>query len=123
MWGRGHLQREAWEGVPENGEPEAEVQAEGDEDSLEGMVECEDCLGKSVHSQLAWDAFYGDENSIRDTICIGRRCKRRMVFDKKFEEDLNNEKDEDIHMKNNREASEDLNKNSSQEQEEDPHLS
>ena len=54
----------------------------GDEDSLGGMPGCEDCLDKSVHPQLAWDAFY----SLRDSYCIGRPCKWVVCAEEKKED-------------------------------------
>ena len=81
----------------------------GDEDSLEGMLGCKDCLDKSVHPQLAWDAFYRDENSLRDSFCIGRQCKW-VVCAEEEEEDI--EKVEDV-MEKSKEAGEDLTNKSS----------
>ena len=43
---------------------------------------CEDCLDKSVHPQLAWDAFY----SLRDSYCIGRPCKWVVCAEEKKED-------------------------------------
>ena len=52
---------------------------------MDDVPGCEDCLSKSVNPQLAWDAFYRDGKSLRDSFCIGRRCKR----EKEVGDDLN----------------------------------
>ena len=61
-----------------------------------------------MHPQLAWDAFYRDEYSLRDSYCIGRQCTR-VVCAKEEEKAIEKE---DI-LEKSREAGEDLNKNSS----------
>jgi hypothetical protein len=43
----------------------------GDDDNPDGMPGCEDCVHKSVNPKIAWTAFYSDENSLRDSYCIG----------------------------------------------------
>ena len=46
-----------------------------DEDDLDGMQGCEYCVDKPVSPQRAWNAFYKDSYSLRNSWCIGKRCE------------------------------------------------
>ena len=57
--------------------PESDMEEDKDDDDPDGDMEgCNYCLdSKSFSPQLAWNAFYLDGNSLRNSWCLGKLCK------------------------------------------------
>ena len=53
------------------------MEEDEDDDDPDGKMKgCEYCVdNKSINPQLAWNAFYVDGNSLRNSWCLGKRCK------------------------------------------------
>ena len=95
---------------------------EDDDDPDGGMDGCDYCIGnKSLNPQLAWNAFYVDGNSLRNSWCLGKRCEDPdwewyEEADKEQEDDIRDEQvtEQQEKVKRCEAATEELNKHSSE---------
>jgi hypothetical protein len=105
--------------------PEGDMEEDEDDDDPDGGMDgCDYCIGnKSLNPQLAWNAFYVDGNSLRNSWCIGKRCKdpdwewyEEADKDKEQEDDIRDEQvtEQQEKVKRCEAATEELNKHSSE---------